>query len=218
VSAARMRTARSLPRSDDELLHDVQAGDLGALGELYDRYAPKVWRAVQRTLGRDADVDDVVHTVFLKLPQLARSYDGRANAGPWLAGIAVRMALRHRRGAGRFFKMLTSFAQTIGKGAHADPEQHSSQRQELRAFEAALAELAPKKRAVFALIELEGLSTEQVAAALEIPAATVRTRLHPARREVQEAIAPKTAAESQGTQRRQGRHGRHGRHGRQGGD
>ena len=189
MTPARMRPApRNAPRPDDELLRAIQAGELGALGELYDRYARHVWRAVQRTLGGNADADDVVHAVFLKLPQLAGSYDGRTNAAPWLVGIAVRMALRHRRGAGRFFKMLTSFAETMGKSVHGDPEQHSSQRQELRAFEAALARLAPKKRAVFTLIELEGLTTEEVAGALEIPAATVRTRLHHARRELQAAV------------------------------
>jgi RNA polymerase sigma-70 factor (ECF subfamily) len=197
-----MRTARSVARPDEELLRAVHAGDLGALGELYDRHARSMWRAVQRTLGRDADVDDVIHAVFLKLPSLAGSYDGRANAGPWLIGIAVRMALRHRRGVGRFFKMLASFAETISKRGQADPEQQSSQREELRAFQIALDALAPKKRAVFTLIELEGLTTEQVAVALEIPAATVRTRLHHARLELDKALEAREA-----TGKRRGRGG-----------
>ena len=178
-------------RSDVEMLRAIQTGDLGALGELYDRHARNVWRAVHRTLGAANDADDVVHAVFLKLPALAISYDGRANAGPWLVGIGVRMALRHRRGAGRFFKMLASFSLTLGGNVAHDPEAHSSQRQELRSFEGALAKLAPKKRAVFTLIELDGLTTEEVAQALEIPAATVRTRLHNARRELHAALARK---------------------------
>jgi RNA polymerase sigma-70 factor, ECF subfamily len=189
-----MRNTRPRPeptgsvRPDDELLREVQAGDLGAIGELYDRHARSVWRAIHRTLGNDADVDDVVQAVFIKLPQLAPSYDGRSHAGPWLVGIGVRMALRQRRGAGRFFKMLASFAQTMTARSAADPEAHSSQRQELRAFQVAFTGLSPKKRAVFALIELEGLTTEQVAVALEIPSATVRTRLHHARRELHAAL------------------------------
>ena len=52
------------------------------------------------------DAEDVVHTLFLKLPQIAPSYDGRANCRGWLCGIAVRLAMRHRRGAGRFRRML----------------------------------------------------------------------------------------------------------------
>jgi RNA polymerase sigma-70 factor (ECF subfamily) len=189
---------RPLARSDDELLSAIAAGDLAALGELYDRYARDLVRAVERTLQAKADADDVVHGVFLKLPELARSYDGRANARPWLIGIAVRMALRQRRGAGRFFKMLGSFAHAMLGRTSNDPEQHSSQRQELRAFQAALAKLAPKKRAVFTLIELDGLTTEQVALALGIPAATVRTRLHHARRELHAALGRDLGREEEG--------------------
>ena len=126
--------------------------------------------------------------MFLKLPRIARSYDGRSSARPWLVGIAVRVALRHRRGAGRFFKMLASFAGTTAGQGPGDPERHASDRQELRAFEDALAKLTPKKRSVFTLIELEGLTTDEVAIALEIPPATVRTRLHHARRELQAAL------------------------------
>jgi RNA polymerase sigma-70 factor (ECF subfamily) len=176
------------PRSDGELLRALQGQDLSALGELYDRYARDVWRAARRMLGSEADADDVLHAVFLKLPDLASSYDGRPNARPWLVGVGVRVALRHRRGAGRFLKMLLGFAKTTTSRASGDPETQASDREELRAFERAFAQLSPKKRAVFALIELDGLTTDEVAAALEIPPATVRTRLHHARRELHAAL------------------------------
>ncbi len=195
MTLPRARTSpRGAPRPDDELLREVRDGDLGALGELYDRHAPSVWRAAERTLGRGADAGDVVHALFLKLPALARAYDGRANAAPWLVGIAVRMALRERRGAGRFFKMLASFALTVTGRAHGDPEGLSGQREELRLFEEALSRLAPKKRAVFVLVELEGLTTDEVARALDVPAATVRTRLHHARRDLHAALTKKGRA------------------------
>jgi RNA polymerase sigma-70 factor (ECF subfamily) len=189
VTKARIRSAsRVVHRPDDALLRELQRGDLGALGELYDRHAHDVWRAARRLLGNDADVDDVVHAVFIKLPELARSYDGRANAGPWLVGIGVRVALRHRRSTGRFLRMLGRFARTLTVRAPGDPETHSSAREELRAFELAFSTLSPKKQAVFVLVELEGLTTDEAASALEIPAATVRTRLHHARRELHAAL------------------------------
>jgi RNA polymerase sigma-70 factor (ECF subfamily) len=191
MNARRTRIApRVSPRTDGELLRALEGSDLSALGELYDRYAGDVWRAARRMLGSDADADDVVHAVFLKLPALARSYDGRPSARPWLVGVSVRVALRHRRGAGRFLKMLVGFAKTATSRASGDPERHASAREELRAFERAFARLSPKKRAVFALIELDGLTTEEVAAALAIPAATVRTRLHHARRELHAELGP----------------------------
>ncbi|MGH7284578.1 MAG: RNA polymerase sigma factor [Polyangiaceae bacterium] len=175
-------------RADDDLLAAVVAGDLGALGELYDRYARIVWHAAYRMVGNGADAEDIVHTVFMKLPEIAKSYDGRSSARAWLVGIAGYVSWRHRRGVGRFVRMLGSFTTTISKSHDVHPEREAAGKQEVRAFEAAMAALAPKKRIVFTLIEIEGLTSEEVARALSLPAATVRTRLHHARRELQRAM------------------------------
>jgi RNA polymerase sigma-70 factor (ECF subfamily) len=173
---------------DAELLKDVAAGDLGALGEIYDRYSRDVWRAVRRALGNTADVEDVVHQMFLKLPHIAPSYDGRASCRGWLCGIAVHLAMRHRRGAGRFGRMLASLSQTLVGRMAPDPERIAGGLEEVAILERALASLSDKKRAVFLLVELEGLTAEEAGRALEIPAATVRTRLFHARRELLEAM------------------------------
>jgi RNA polymerase sigma-70 factor, ECF subfamily len=180
--------ARSRATSDAELLADVAAGDLGAIGELYDRYARDVWRAARRTLDDASDTDDVVHATFLGLPRIAPSYDGRASCRNWLCGIAVRLALRNRRGATRFRRALAAMAETIVGRSTIDPERTASSQEELAVLDRAMSRLSEKKRAVFVLIELEGLSAEEAAAALEIPTATVRTRLFHARRELQEAL------------------------------
>ncbi len=173
---------------DAELLKAVAAGDLGALGEIYDRYSRDVWRAVRRSLGDASDVEDVVHQMFLKLPQIAPSYDGRASCKGWLCGIAVHLAMRHRRGAGRFHRMLSSFTQTLTGRSPLDPERLAGGQQELAVLERALSDLSEKKRAVFVLVELEGLTAEEAGRALEIPAATVRTRLFHARRELLDSL------------------------------
>jgi RNA polymerase sigma-70 factor (ECF subfamily) len=186
--SAHLRIVRGQPISDPDLVHGIAAGDLGALGELYDRYARDVWRAARRSLLDSADAEDIVHATFMKLPQIAASYDGRASCRNWLCGIAVRLAMRHRRGAGRFRRMLDAFAHSVVGRSRGDPELAASGRQDLAVLDCALARLTEKKRAVFVLVELEGLTTEEAAAALEIPAATVRTRLFHARRELQEAL------------------------------
>jgi RNA polymerase sigma-70 factor (ECF subfamily) len=191
VTALRTRRAdRQAPRGDAELLRLVAEHDIDALGELYDRYARDVWRVARRVLGGGGeDVEDLVHTLFLKLPDIARSYDGRAACRSWLCGIAVRISLRHRRSAGRFHKMLAAFAQTLsGTSRDGDPERRASDHEELARFERALRRLTAKKRAVFVLVELEGMTAEDAAVALEIPPATARTRLFHARRELHEAM------------------------------
>lgn len=191
--------SRSPSRTDRELLVLVAEGDLGALGELYDRYARDVWRVARRLLGNDADAEDVLHAVFLKLPQIASSHDGRSNVRAWLIGICVRLSARHRRSAARFFNMISSFAQVAATTSRADPERELSSREELQQLESALSKLAPKKRIAFMLVELEGLSSDEAARALDVPAATIRTRLHHARRELDAALKPNVAEHEGGS-------------------
>jgi RNA polymerase sigma-70 factor (ECF subfamily) len=186
------RTRSRIARSDPELIRGIAEGDLACLGELYDRHAHGVWRAVSRTLANSADVEDVVHATFLNLPRIAPAYDGRAECSGWLYGIAVRLSLRHSRGAGRFRRMLTSLdhARVVTSRSPSDPERNASDQEEITLFERALARLSVKKRAVFVLVELEGLTSDEASKALEIPAATVRTRLLHARRELDAALRP----------------------------
>jgi len=183
-----VRRSKTSDATDAALLADIAGGNLEPLGELYDRYARDVWRAVRRALPRGDDVEDVVHATFVNLPRIAFSYDGRANCRNWLCGIAVRLAMRHRRGIGRFRRMLGVFADAPERRPERDPERHASDNQELAVLDRALSRLSEKKRAVFVLVELEGLSAEEAARALDIPAATVRTRLFHARRELQDAL------------------------------
>jgi RNA polymerase sigma-70 factor (ECF subfamily) len=188
LSLLRTRPRDRVLRSDSELLRGVADGDLACLGDLYDRHAQDVWRVVSRTLRDSADVEDVVHATFMNLPRIAASYDGRAECAGWLNGIAVRLALRHGRGAGRFRRMLQSLSQVVSSRSSSDPERKASHHEDAAIFERALGGLTAKKRAVFVLVELEGLSSDETAKALEIPAATVRTRLLHARRELQAAL------------------------------
>jgi RNA polymerase sigma-70 factor (ECF subfamily) len=174
---------------DADLLRDVADGDLRALGTLYDRYANDMWRVARRTLGDAADADDVVHATFLNLPRIAPSYDGRSSCRNWLRGITARLAVRHIRGARRFRRALESLERAITtRSSAAHPEREASDNEQLRRLQEALDRLGPKKRAAFVLVELEGLTTEEAARALEVPAATVRTRLFNARRELKAAL------------------------------
>ncbi|MGH7439620.1 MAG: RNA polymerase sigma factor [Polyangiaceae bacterium] len=190
-----LRANAALP-SDADLLRDVAGGDRDALGMLYDRYARDVWRVACRMLGDRADADDVVHATFLDLRRMAACFDGRSSCRNWLRGIAVRLALRHRRGMGRFRRMLEGFGQSlVGSAAVPHPESQASHNEDLRILARALARLHPNKRAAFTLVALEGLTSDQAAIALEVPAATVRTRLFNARRELQAALNATTLKE-----------------------
>jgi RNA polymerase sigma-70 factor (ECF subfamily) len=176
-------------RTDAALLAALADGDLGSLGSLYDRHARTVWSVLHRVTGPGGeDVEDLVHATFLKLPELAKAFDGRPSCRNWLCGIAVHIALRRGRSLRRFAQMLSRFAGSDPGLVSGDPETQAGQREQMLAIESALLALAPKKRAVFVLVELQGLDHHEVAEALAIPVATVRTRLFHAKHALREAL------------------------------
>jgi RNA polymerase sigma-70 factor (ECF subfamily) len=156
-------------------------GDIGALGELYDRHQASIRRFLARaTVGAD-DVDDLVHTTFLTAATSAARYDGRADCRPWLMGIAVRLLRRRQYALGRWRGVVLSLA-TLRRPS-VDPRSALSARADV---ERALGRLSQAKRITLLLAEVEGLSCPEIAAALDIPVGTVWTRLHTARRELRQ--------------------------------
>jgi RNA polymerase sigma-70 factor (ECF subfamily) len=87
--------------------------------------------------------------------------------------------------------MLESLGQTmVRRGVRRNPEREASDNEELRILQRAIARLQPKQRAAFVLVELEEMTSEEAAKALDVPAGTVRTRLFKARRALRAALDP----------------------------
>jgi RNA polymerase sigma-70 factor (ECF subfamily) len=178
------RSVQTVPASTDaELMKQLAAGDIGALGELYDRHHRAVRRFVARATSDAEDVDDLVHGAFLTAVQSAGRYDGRDSARPWLIGVAVQLLRRRRRSLGRWLQILGAFSQ-LGSSS-ADPRAVVPARGEL---ERALGRLSEAKRVTILLAEVEGWSCQEIAAFLEVPIGTIWTRLHAARRELRRAL------------------------------
>lgn len=173
---------------DAELLSRVSNGDMGALGALFDRYEADVRRVVIRLGVREGDADDLVQATFLDVLARASTYDGRASARPWVIGLAVIHVKRQRRSFARLAARLARWA-TEPTESPEQPDHRAEQGELSRRAQAALDALSAKKREVFVLTVLEGLSGEEVASTLDIPVATVWTRLHHARRELREALS-----------------------------
>ncbi|MCA9628690.1 MAG: RNA polymerase sigma factor [Myxococcales bacterium] len=161
--------------NDAELLRQVAAGDLEALGQLYDRYFPAVLAFCRRAAGQDAE--DLAQETFLTAVRAAPNYDGREICRPWLLGIAARCVLHKRRSFARFQALLQRFANGSAAVDQRDPDL-------TRRLEQALAELPAAKRVVVILAEAEGLTGEEIAKQLGIPVGTVWTRLYHAKRQL----------------------------------
>jgi RNA polymerase sigma-70 factor (ECF subfamily) len=180
--------AEAIELSDPELMRQLAAGQLGALGALYDRYQAPLRRFLARATQDAHDVDDLTHAAFLSAARCAGRYDGRASCRPWLIGIAAQLLRRRRRASSRFVAVLAAFKGTLLP--ETDPRPALQARNDV---EKALAGLSEPKRITLLMAEVEGLSCEEISQALAIPIGTVWTRLHAARRELRQALAARHA-------------------------
>lgn len=162
-------------------------GDVGALGELYDRHQAAVRRFATRMTGSADDGDDLVHATFLAALRTAASFDTNRPCRAWLLGITARLVQRQRSTFARWSRLLTGFGAAEPSWVR-DPEGALDARDDI---ERGLARLSEAKRSVLLMAEVEGLSGEEIAEALKVPVGTVWRRLHHARRELRTALSDK---------------------------
>jgi len=174
--------AHAFPDADDATVIQLSQREPEHFTVLFRRHAPHIQRYVVRRLGADA-ADDIVAETFLLAFRQRDSYDlARADARPWLYGIATNLIGRHRRAEIRLYRALARtgadpvvepFTDRVDDRVSAD---HAS-----RQLAAALARLSAELRDTMLLAAWSDLSYEQIAVALGVPTGTVRSRLSRAR-------------------------------------
>src|SRR5689334_7306103 len=149
---------------------------------LFDRHAPYIHRYLARRLG-DQHADDLVAETFLTAFRRRDTFrPEHGEVRPWLYGIATNVIAQHRRDEARALRLYQAVPPESDAVCHAEQVAADVTAAALwRVLTAALTDLADGDRDVFLLIAQEELTYEQVAAALEIPVGTVRSRLHRAR-------------------------------------
>jgi RNA polymerase sigma factor (sigma-70 family) len=155
---------------DDLLLARVGAGDHGALGTLYERWAPRLLRVAWRIVGGRAEAEDVLHDVFVALPKAASQYRPSGRAGAWLVQCATRAALMSLRSARRRREAPMPPTELVA-ASQAD------QRIDLLDLERRLAALPVGLRTVVILHRIEGFSHAEIAETLGISDGNSRVRL-----------------------------------------
>jgi RNA polymerase sigma-70 factor (ECF subfamily) len=165
---------------DAGAMNRLARGEVDALGVLYDRHQAAVRRFATRLTQNADDGDDLVHATFLAAMKTAKSFDTTRSCRAWLLGITARLVQRQRSTGARWARLLGAFRPAEPSWTR-DPESTLGARQGL---EHGLLRLSHAKRSVLLMAEVEGLSGEEIAEALQIPIGTVWTRLHHARREL----------------------------------
>lgn len=177
--------------ADAALVQRAQAGDRKAFAELFTRHHARVRAMCARMLADAGEVDDAVQQAFLEAWRCLPRFEGRSRFTTWITRVAIHTCFSTRRRLKRLF--VSSLATDAADAAATAPvwaerglsaDEVASRHARERAVNEVLAELSPKKRAVFVLADLEGRTSTEIAEILEIPDATVRTRLFHARKDV----------------------------------
>lgn len=178
--------ATSDPQSDRELVGLVARGDRAAARLLFIRHHARIYRFVARQAGSEAMADDIANETFLELWRQAPRYEGRAEVSTWLMGIARFKALSamRRRGEQGLDK---DHAARIADEADT-PEIAVMKEDKGAALRRLVDALPPEHRAVIDLAYYHGKSVAEIGQVLEIPPATVKTRMFYARKKLGEAL------------------------------
>lgn len=151
-------------------------------------YQHRIFGVAVRMLGNVAEAEDVAQEVFLRAHRAITGFRGEAKLSTWLYAITSRLCLtRLSSGERRIARHGEEVLARLVDG-QADPVA-AVERTELElALHRAIAELAEERRIVVVLRDLEGLSYQEIAEALDLQPGTVRSRLHRARLDLKEKL------------------------------
>jgi RNA polymerase sigma-70 factor (ECF subfamily) len=186
-----VRPDAEAPQLDESatLVARAREGDRASFRRLFERHRADVARLVYRMIGPRAELEDLVQEVFVQVHKSLRDFRGEARFSTWLHRVTVNVVLMHRRSE-KSRPVLTEEAEagTIEDEGSVRPDDEADRRKRIATFFRLVEQIAEKKRVVFVLHDLEGLPPTEIAAIVDAPVLTVRTRLFYARRELEEKM------------------------------
>ncbi|KAB2896450.1 MAG: RNA polymerase sigma factor RpoE [Xanthomonadales bacterium] len=183
--------------SDSALVARVQKGDNRAFDLLVRKYQHKLVGVISRYINDWSECQDVAQDAFLRAYRAIGSFRGDAQFYTWIYRIAINTAKNHLVSQGRrpptediAVEDAVQFDGASRLHESATPE-HELMRQEIEQTVFATVEALPEDlRTAITLREVEGMSYEEIAAAMQCPIGTVRSRIFRAREAIDEKLRP----------------------------
>ena len=177
------------------LVQQCRLGDKDSLGQFYRTYRTEVARNLHRMLGPGrVDLEDVLQEVFIEVFRSIPRFRGDSKITTWLYRVCVNVALQRLRKRKRLSEVQPDDKFELRD--EATPARHYETQERMQAVYRILEHLAPKKRVVFVLHEIEGREPKEISDIVGAPVLTVRTRLHYARKEFYARAAQEQAFEA----------------------
>lgn len=159
----------------------------------------RLFRAAWSILKDRAEAEEALQAAYVSAFSSMERFEGRSSLTTWLTRIVINESLGRLRSARRRrarleaegVPVLDAYREKLMAGSETPlPDAAVAREQLRRLLERAVADLPDIFRTVFVLREIEGLSVEETSQVLDVPAATVKTRLLRAKKRLQEALAP----------------------------
>jgi RNA polymerase sigma-70 factor (ECF subfamily) len=189
---------KDYPLADDVLVERVLSGDQKAYALLVVKYQRRIQRLVGRMV-RDVDlIEDIAQETFISAFKALHQFRGEAKFYTWLYRIAVNCAkktlleLKHQPISQRhdYSRENETFFENANLITYESPESLAAAKELAAMVNKVMDELADELRQAISLREIDGLSYEEIAAAMACPVGTVRSRIFRAREAISEKIRP----------------------------
>jgi len=188
---------------DGDLVARWKAGDESAFESLIRRHEGRVFGLLMRMLGNREDAEDVAQEAFISLHRHGHRFRHDARFSTFVYRVAANAALNRRRTLARKNARLHKLQTRQAAGddlpaAPRDPESAVFGSQVQSRVQDALLQLPPDLRAATVLYDIEGLSYREIAAVLDIPEGTVKSRIHRARSALRDRLKGLVSSENKG--------------------
>jgi RNA polymerase sigma-70 factor (ECF subfamily) len=176
--------------SDGELLRRIGSGDVHAVGDLYDRYAPTLLPLALRIVRDRAEAEDVVHDAFVAVSDRAGQYSAeRGTVAAWLVTLVRNLAIDRTRRRDRRGALARDVLAHEPTEEVADPESLAVGASERDKVRRALGTLPEAQRTTLEVAFFEGLSYPEIAERESVPLGTIKSRAARAIASLREALA-----------------------------
>ena len=190
-------TAQIAPDVDQQLVARVQKGDKRAFDLLVLKYQHKIFAVISRFIRDHSEVQDVAQDAFIKAYRALPNFRGESAFYTWMYRIAINTAknylvARNRRPPSSDLEVEDAEFYSGSEAMHEmNTPESNLMRDELQAvIDAAFSELPDDLRMAVTLREMEGMSYEEIAEAMNCPIGTVRSRIFRARESIDKKIQP----------------------------
>lgn len=203
IPGVALATANEFARAaENEFLVRLKAGEPAAFDELVTRFSSDVYGLLWRITENAEEAKDLTQETFLRVVQSIKTFRGEASLKTWLFRIAINQARNRRRwwlarrlnltfsldAESRDERGTLSLRDLLQDNSRKSPEEDLLEREQSQALRRALQELAPHFREAVVLRDIEGMSYEDIAVALEIGIGTVKSRIARGREELKKKL------------------------------